>query len=43
MVDGVVGVILFLLSNGPSWLFWGAVLFLPGRFAWKTVRRKWAQ
>ena len=42
MVDGVVGVILFLLSNGPSWLFWSAVLFLPGRFAWKTVRRKWA-
>jgi hypothetical protein len=42
MVDGVVDVILFLLSNGPSWLFWGAVLFLPGRFAWKTMRR-WAQ
>jgi hypothetical protein len=40
MVDGIVSVILFLLSSGPSWLFWGAVLFVPGRLVWKTVRRR---
>lgn len=43
LVDGVVDVILFLLSNGPSWLFWGALLFVPARFAWKTMRRRYAE
>lgn len=43
MVDGVVGVMLFALSNGPSVVLWVAVLFLPARFAWKTMRRKVAQ
>ena len=43
MVDGVVDVLLFTLSSGPRLLLWGAVLFLPARFAWKTLRRHWAQ
>jgi hypothetical protein len=40
MVDGVVGVMLFALSNGPSLVLWAAVLFLPARFAWRALRRK---
>lgn len=43
MADGVVGVMHFALSNGPSVVLWVAVLFLPARFAWKTMRRKVAQ
>jgi len=42
MVDGVLSLALFLLSNGPSLLLWGAVLFMPARFMWKRVRRRWA-
>jgi hypothetical protein len=42
MVDGIVGVILFLLSSGPSLLLWGAVLFFPARGAWRMMRRRWA-
>jgi Domain of unknown function (DUF4349)/Putative zinc-finger len=42
MVDGVVGLALFLLSNGPTLLLWGAVLFLPARMVWKKVRRSFA-
>jgi hypothetical protein len=38
MVDGVVGLALFLLSNGPSLLLWGIILFMPARFVWKRVR-----
>jgi hypothetical protein len=42
MADGVVSLALFLLSNGPSLLLWGAVLFLPARLIWKKVRRSFA-
>jgi hypothetical protein len=42
MVEGMMSVALFLLSNGPSLLLWGAVLFLPGRLVWKRVRRSLA-
>ena len=42
MADGVVSLALFLLSNGPSLLLWGALLFLPARFVWKKVRRSFA-
>ena len=42
MVDGVLDLALFLLSNGPSLLLWGAVLFMPARFVWKKVRRSFA-
>jgi hypothetical protein len=36
MVDGVVSLVLFLLENGPSLLFWLVVLFFPARLAWKS-------
>jgi hypothetical protein len=42
MVDGVVSLALFLLSNGPTLLLWGAVLFMPARSVWKKVRRSFA-
>ncbi len=42
MVDGVVSVVLFLLSSGPSLLLWAAVLFFPARGAWRMMRRRWA-
>ena len=42
MVDGVVDLALFLLSNGPSLLLWGAILFMPARVVWKKVRRSFA-
>jgi len=42
MVDGVLSLALFLLSNGPSLLLWGAVLFMPARLVWKRVRRSLA-
>lgn len=43
MVEGVVSLVLFLLSSGPSFLFWGALLFFPARLVWKRVRRSFAQ
>jgi hypothetical protein len=39
MIDGVVALILFLLSYGPSLLIWTALLFFPARYAWKKLRR----
>ncbi len=39
LVEGVVTVVLFLLTYGPSLLIWGAVLFFPARFAWRRLRR----
>ncbi len=43
MVDGVVGLALFVLENGPSLLLWLAVLFFPARLVWKRARRGFAQ
>jgi anti-sigma factor RsiW len=42
MVDGVLGLALFLLSIGPSLLLWGAILFFPARLVWEKVRRSFA-
>jgi hypothetical protein len=42
MVDGMVGLALFLLENIPTLLFWLAVLFIPVRLVWKRVRRSFA-
>jgi hypothetical protein len=42
MVDGVVGLALFLLSIGPSLMLWGGILFFPARLGWKKVRRSFA-
>jgi len=43
MVDGVVGLALFLLEDGPTLLLWGAILFFPARLLWKRARRGFAQ
>ena len=42
MVDGVVRLVLFLLSTGPSLLLWGAILFWPARLVWRRARRSFA-
>ena len=39
MIEGVVGLVLFLLSYGPSLLIWAAILFFPARFAYRKLRR----
>ena len=39
MVDGVVGVILFLFSYAPTLILWGLILFFPLRAIWKRVVR----
>jgi Domain of unknown function (DUF4349) len=39
MVEGVVSLVLFLLSYGPSLLVWAALLFFPARFAYRKLRR----
>jgi hypothetical protein len=39
MVEGVVSLVLLLLSYGPSLLVWAALLFFPARFAYKKLRR----
>ncbi|HKD14137.1 MAG TPA: DUF4349 domain-containing protein [Candidatus Angelobacter sp.] len=40
MVAGLINVLLFLVSAGPSLLLWAAVLFFPVRFAWKKWRSR---
>lgn len=42
VADGVVTVILFLLTTGPSLLLWAAILFFPARVVWKKLRRSLA-
>ena len=42
MVEGILSLALFLLSNGPSLLLWAAILFMPGRLVWKKLRRSLA-
>ncbi len=39
MLEGVVGLVLFLLSYGPSLLICAAILFFPVRFAYRKLRR----
>jgi hypothetical protein len=40
VVNGVVDILLFLMSWGPSLVLWGALLFFPGRFLWRKFRRR---
>jgi hypothetical protein len=35
ITGSVVGIALFLLSDGPVLLLWAAILFFPARFAWR--------
>jgi hypothetical protein len=39
MIEGVVALVMFLLSYGPSLLIWAAILFFPARFAYRRLRR----
>jgi Domain of unknown function (DUF4349)/Putative zinc-finger len=38
VVDGVLNVLLFLMSWGPTLLLWGAILFFPARYIWRRKR-----
>ena len=40
MTEGVVGLVVFVLSNGPSFLLWAALLFFPLRAVWRRVTAK---
>lgn len=37
-LDGLLSVVMFLLSSGPSLLLWGVILFWPARWAWRRWR-----
>jgi hypothetical protein len=39
MVDGIVGLAVFLVSYGPTLLFWAVLLFFPVRSLWRKLRR----
>jgi hypothetical protein len=39
MLDGIVTAISFLLSAGPSGLFWSVIIFFIIKFTWKILRR----
>jgi hypothetical protein len=39
VIDGVVALVMFLLSYGPSLLIWAAILFFPARYAYRKLRR----
>jgi hypothetical protein len=39
MLEGIVTVVAFLLSAGPSLLFWGVIIFFIIKFTWKMLRR----
>lgn len=40
LVDGVVAVILFVFSYGPSVLLWVGITFFPARFAWRKFQKR---
>lgn len=40
MVAGLINLMLFFASAGPSILLWGAILFFPARWAWKRWRQR---
>jgi len=39
VVNFIVGLALFLVSDGPMLLLWIAILFFPARWAWRRLRR----
>jgi hypothetical protein len=43
LVDGIISVLLWLLSAGPTLLVWAAILFFPVRFVWRKARARLAQ
>lgn len=40
VVNFVIGVGLFLISDGPMMLLWAAILFFPARWAWRKIRHQ---
>ena len=40
VINFVIGVALFLVSDGPMWLLWIAILFFPARYAWRKLRSR---
>jgi hypothetical protein len=43
LVDGLLGVFLWLLSVLPALLVWCGLLFFPARFAWKKLRPRFGR
>lgn len=39
VVNFILGVALFVISDGPMLLVWAAILFFPARWAWRKWRR----
>jgi Domain of unknown function (DUF4349)/Putative zinc-finger len=42
LVDGIIAVLLWLLSAGPTLLVWAAILFFPVKMVWKKVKPRLA-
>jgi type II secretory pathway pseudopilin PulG len=38
LVDGIISILLWLLSAGPTLLVWAAILFFPVRMLWRKIR-----
>lgn len=43
MIGGLFSVVLGVVSYGPSFILWGAILFIPSRILWKRFRRNRAE
>lgn len=43
LVDGLLGLLLWLLSWLPSLLLWFAVFFFPARYTWRRVKQHFGQ
>jgi hypothetical protein len=43
LVDGIIAVLLWLLSVGPTLLLWAAILFFPARKLWRKVKPRLAK
>jgi hypothetical protein len=43
MVDGLLALLLWLLSAMPSLFLWLAILFFPARFTWRRLRHRFLQ
>jgi hypothetical protein len=43
LVDGIISILLWLLSAGPTLLVWAAILFFPARMLWKRLRPKFVR
>jgi hypothetical protein len=41
--DSLTGVAMLLLSWGPVAVLWAALVFIPGRYAWRRLRRSRVQ